>query len=872
MTNPPKFAIWLLNAFCHSEYLEDILGDLDEGFAHNVKTYSIRKAIWIYYQEVFSLIFSYALVKRKKDHSIHTFSKGQNNIPMLKNYFTVAVRSMAKQRLFSLINIIGLSAGMSIGILFITLISFISTYDNFHEKKDQIYRIISYTDNKVKTKRLASSPVPLANLLKQEYSGFDQIIKLNNSLKSEAQFGDKKIPIRGLFSESNFLNIFSFEVIEGHNSLNDPYSILLTESFAKKLFSSQEPIGKIITIGELGAFTVQGILADVPKNSHMWFEALLPHKTLPKITEKGKIETNLTSWQKFHGNYTYMLLPEGTNTQPLEEILNKIAKEKYASIDLFDATFQIQPMSDIALGSDTSNEIGTSWGTEIYLMGLSLTLLILLPACFNYANLSTAKALSRAKEIGMRKVVGGVKKQIFLQFILETVVISIISLSGAYLIFMMIRSEFQSMIVVGATSIDFGITSINLFYSIVFAVFTGVMAGLFPAIHFSKIKPISALKKTTRSELFGKVNFQKSLLVIQFVLSFGFIMGVVVFIDQYRTAMNHDLGFNQENILDINLKGINPEVLNASLNKLSPVQKVSMSSAILGVNSSDQIWLQLKDDSTLVTQQFIDHNYLDNLGLELKIGKGFEKWPRGNEQYVIVNEQFIHNMKFENLESAIGQPVLINDTTELTIIGIVEDFHFQDLSNQIKPLMFRSNANHFNYANAKIITNDVASTIRQIEEEWKKISPNKLEAKFFSDEIDEAFDIYTNVVKIFGFLGFLAITISCLGLLGMVVFSTQNRMKEIGIRKVMGAPVLSITYLLTKSFFKLMIIGSMISIPISYMIFTVLISQQNVYSSGIGVQPVIISLVILMGLGLITVISEIWKAASTNPTETLKYE
>ncbi|MTI22946.1 ABC transporter permease [Fulvivirga sp. RKSG066] len=872
MTNPPKLAVRLFRWFCKDAMVEDMLGDLDEIFDNNLSKMPVWKAKLHYWVQVIDLITSYSVRKRKNDSSFHVLSITQNNTAMFKNYLKVALRSLSKQKLFTVINIIGLSAGMSIGLLFITLIAFVQTYDNFHENRANIYRIISNTDDKVKTKRLASTPAPLAEIIEEQHSGFGEVIRINKSLKAEAKYDNKELPLSGYFADKNFFNVFSFELLTGDKSMNDPYGIYITKSYAEKLFSEKNPLGEVIQLGKLGDFTVRGVVADIPKNSHMWFEAIVPYEALAKLASSGKVEANLNEWEDYRGNYTYLLLPSDAKTDLLTASLNTIAKEKYKNIDQFNATFKVQRMDDIPLGSDTSDEIGTAWGTEIYLMGLSLTLLILLPACFNYANISTAKALSRAKEIGMRKVVGGIKKQIFLQFILETVVVSLISLAGAYVIFSLIRSEFQSMLVVGSTSLNFDITPINLLYGILFAILTGILAGIFPAIHFSKIKPIAALKKTAKSQVLGKVNMQKTLLVIQFTLSFGFIMGIVVFIDQYRTAINYDLGFNQENILDIELQGVEPENLRASLDKLASIEAVSMSSHILGVNSNAQIWLPHLDDSTEVTQMFIDHNYMNNLDLNFVAGETFEPLNSSNEQFVIVNEKFTNLKGFDSPEMAVGEAVSINDSTQLRIAGVVENFHFQNLSRKIQPIIFRYNDEHFKYANVKVVSNDIAGTIIDIEEEWKKLSPMKMEAKFFSAEIDEAFDIYSNVVKIFFFLGFLAITISCLGLLSMVVFSTENRTKEVGIRKVMGAPVVNVTYLLTKDFLKLMMIGSAISIPISYMLFTVIISQQNAYSTGIGVLPVIISLAILLLLGLITVISQTWKVANSNPTETLRYE
>ncbi|MEQ8244152.1 ABC transporter permease [Fulvivirga sp.] len=869
---PPKFAQWLLNIFCRADYIEDLIGDLDEEYAQNLKSKNRSKAAWLYYKEVFSLILSYALVKRKKDHSIHPYSTTLNNIAMLKNYFKVAIRSLRKQPLFTIINVLGLSAGMSIGILFLTMISFVQTYDNFHEKGEDIFRIVTKTDNNVNVSNLASTPAPLAEILNEDHSGFGKTIRINKSLQGEAEYGLKKIPIAGLFVDDSFLDVFSFDLLEGSKSLEGPYSILITQSYADKLFSNKNPIGETINLGNLGEFIVKGILKDVPKNSHMWFEALVSYETLIRLSAEGRLQTNLNEWESFRGNYTYMQLPKNTNMDDLNTTLNQIAEEKYKNIDQFSASFKIQPLSKVAMGNDFSNELGTAWGTEIYLISVLVTLLILLPACFNYANISTARALSRAKEIGMRKVVGGVKKQIFFQFILETMIVSLISLIGAFFIFSMIRYEFQSMLVAGSSSLDFQITPTLIGYAIIFATATGILAGIFPAIHFAGIKPIAALKKTAKSQVLGKVNMQKSLLVIQFALSFGFIMGVVVFLDQYRTMLNYDFGFRQENVLDIPLRDVEPELLRASLDKLAAVQQVSMSSRILGVNSNESIWVPTKDDSIYVTQMFVDHNYLDNLELEFVAGSGFEQSLSDNEQFAIVNEEFVNRKGFANADVAIGESVQINDSTDLRIAGVVKNFHFQNLSQKIYPLMFRDNASHFDYANVKIISDDVTGTLAAIETEWQKLSSEKFESKFFADEIDDAFDIYSNVVKILSFMGFLAITISCLGLLGMVVFSTQSRTKEVGIRKVMGAPIANLTYLLTKDFFKLMLIGSLISIPISYMLFTVMITQQNAYSTGIGVFPVILSLLILFVLGTLTVMSQTWKAANANPTDTLRYE
>ena len=869
-----EFSFWLINLFCSERIAEDIMGDLEEQYETNLERLTKSQASWLLLRDTLSFIFSYALQKRKRDHSFHVFSTTQNSIPMLKNYIKVAWRGLVRHRLFSVINIVGLSAGMSIGLLFIVWISFIKTYEDFHEHKDNIYRVISRTDDKVEDRLLASTPAPLGQQLADDHTGFGEIVRINNTLRAEAEVGVMKIPLSGLFVDPSFMHVFSFQMLTGDPSLSDPYGILITEPLANKLFNNQDAVGKVLSLGALGDFTIKGIMKKPPKNSHIYFEALLPYQTMERLANQGKLDIKRHDWKEYYNNYTYMLLPDGAKIDELNTTLAGIAQGQYKNMHQFDASFKLQHISEIALGTDTKNEVGTSWGMELYLIGMVFTLLILLPACFNYANIATARAMSRAKEIGLRKVVGGGKKQVFLQFILETIIVSLISLIGAYIIFLLIRGEFLAMIVRGATSLNFDITPVTIIYSILFAILTGLIAGIFPALHFAGIQPISALKSATKTKLMGNINVQKTLLVIQFALSFGFIMGVVVFFDQYIKTFDYDLGFEQENILDIPLQDVEAELLRTRMDQLASVQKVSMSSHILGLNSNHKTWLKNEKlkDSVEVTHMSVDHNYLHNMGIELVAGRDFQQASSRDINSIIVNEEFLTLYDLEDPRAAIGEFIMVNDSTSFRIHGIVKNFHFENLSKKIEPLMLNSDPSQYQYANVKIGSADIPTTLSNMGMEWKTLSHYKFESKFFSDEVEESFDIYTNIVKIFFFLGFLAITISCLGLLGMVVFSTQARIKEVGIRKVLGAEVSSITYLLTKSYMKLMVIGALISLPISYMLFNVILANHNVYATDIGPLPVIISLVLLLGLGAATVFSQTWRAANSNPVDTLRYE
>ncbi|MEQ8474927.1 ABC transporter permease [Fulvivirga sp.] len=872
---PPKFAQWLLNIFCRADYIEDLIGDLDEEYAQNLKSKNRSKAAWLYYKEVFSLILSYALVKRKKDHSIHPYSTTQNNIAMLKNYFLVAYRNLVKQRFFTAVNIIGLSIGMSISLITMGIFSDILDYDKFHSKRDNIYRFISRTYDQNRVINYATSPTTAADFL-YAMPEVEEVVRINRLLIGEVMFENKGIDMNGFFVDPNFFSVFSFNLESGNpEDLNNPNNIFITKSEAYKLFSETDPIGKTVTISPYGDFIVTGILSDPPKKSHIQFDIIGSYKKLALLESENKLQRPINSWDNLEDNYTYFLMREDTDVATIQSTLNKIAADNQELTKGYELTLSLQSMNDVNLSKELRYSIGPQWDIISMIMIVVISLLILVPACLNYANISIARALKRAREIGVRKVVGGNKNQIFMQFIVETILICLLSFGVAYIMFLYLRNEFIGILApASASGILLEVTPSMLMIFLAFVLLTGFLIGIIPALHFAKIKPLSALSSRLPTRATGKINFKKILLTIQFVISLGFIMFVVIIVDQYRYSINYNMGFNNENILNMPLKNVEGDIWKTEATSLSEVSNLSFSSNLIGVSMYNHTWVMddINADSILVFQTFVDQQFIDIHDLQLLAGENFPNEMPKNEMYIIVNEQFVNKLGYKSNNEAIGKTVELQNNTMVQIVGVLKDFHFSAIREKIKPFILRYDPSQFTYANMKIASNDIFASVSNIEKSWKKYSQQQFEAKFLNEEIDEAYQWYYAFVKMIGFLGMLAITISCLGLLGMVVFNVENRTKEVGIRKVHGASASKIVFLLSKGYIKIIVIAIMITVPITSLLLSTLLPYIQHYNKGVSVIAVVLSVVILIAISFATIASQTWKAAQSNPADTLRYE
>ncbi|HEY3429887.1 MAG TPA: ABC transporter permease, partial [Cyclobacteriaceae bacterium] len=714
---PPRLAQKLFDWFCNDAAVEDLRGDMDELFYVNAERMPIQKAKLKYWMHTLSLVMSYAVRKRKKKST--KFSSTEYSMDMLKSYFLIATRSLAKHKFFTAINVLGLAIGMSVSLLFIAMVTFVSTYDEFHVNKDRIYRVISKT-NLRDNQEFARTPQPLAEKLKSEYAGIEEVIRISNELSGEADYDGKQIPMDGFFVDSHFLNVFSFPLLKGNAStvLEKPHSMVITEAGAERMFGEEDPIGKVIKMEKFGEFEITGVLKQLPKNSHMQFEILVPFQALEIFGQAKGFVSSDKRWADLN-IYSYLLLPNSFSEDEPERIIsfmNKIANGVYKKEAELKATFDLQPLPDIAPGPDLAWEIGPVWDVPSFIMFGVLTLLILLPACFNYTNISISRALKRSKEIGLRKVVGGQRNQIFFQFILETVIVTLLALAISYVFFTISRNEFSAMIV-ASEFLDLTPTVTTILYFIGFAVFVGLIAGAVPALYFSKLNPIQALKSKSSSKVSKGSILRKSLIVGQFALSLGFIMAVGISVKQHIATLNYNFGFDQANILDVELQGVDPNIFRNEFSKLSSVQSVSMSSGIMGASVPSSVWIQKpeKNDSTEVMQMFVDHNYLSNINLKLIAGKSFSDQHEDQEHFVIVNEEFLKKFEIATPAEALDKSFIVPGVGELKIIGVAKNFHYIDLRMPIQSFFFRYNPQHFSYANLKVNSADIATAIANME-------------------------------------------------------------------------------------------------------------------------------------------------------------
>lgn len=869
--NPPRGAIrfieWQLG-----NSAEDLIGDLEELFARDIT----NRKVWIaqilfWYRAVYFSISKTGRVRKKFNFGKNRYSN--TSVNLFGSYLKVAVRNVLRSKLFSIINVAGLALGMSAGLLVISMTNDLLKFDEFHENKDYLHRVVTNAAyyNYGWSER-ATTCEPVASVLKQT-GGVKNVVRIQKRLSGEVDSGAKILPLSGYFADEDFFEIFSFDFIRGgaENSLTRPFQIVLTENTAIKLFNNLNVMDSTLKVGNLGYFTITGIVKDVPKASHMQFEMVASFSTVP-ILERDKIlSAKESDWTDVNGTYVYCLLEPDASIETIENTLNREASEIYANFDNVKAAFSLQNLKSIVPGKDLSNSLGPKMiDIAIYIMS-GLAFMILLSATFNYAHLSSARLLQKSREIGLRKVIGGTRKQLFIQFISETLVVSFISLILSIGIFILIRPHFLAIVPRASEMLDLEITSELFLYFLLFALLAGILAGTLPALYFSRLNPVQALRKVNRAG--KKFTSKKSLVVAQFTLSIIFILGVFIISKQYTFSLQYGLGFKPDSTIVMPIYGINPEIVKGEIQKLNEVESIAMGSLIPGTGSTQFSWIKNSEaaDSLSSFYMSVDEKFVPALDVKLLAGRNFH--PEMLEPHsILINEHLARMLGFDNYQNALEKLVRIQGK-EYRIIGVVNDFHYTHLEEPIRNFYLVSNHEQFYYAFVKVNSANITQTFGALENAWLKFAPKKdFNARFMEEHLQRAYSHYVNIMKIFGFLGTLAITIACLGLLGIAVYSMQLRVKEVGIRKVMGATELGLVGLLSRNFLAMMAIAICIGVPIAYFFFNLVLLPLNYYHTKVGVLEIFYSIVLMTGLGLLMIGSQTLKAATSNPAEVLRNE
>jgi putative ABC transport system permease protein len=812
-----------------------------------------------------------------------------NQHPMISNYLKTALRSLLRHRFFSAINIFGLAVAMSICMAMIMLVADQLSYDRFNTNAHRIYRVttldvnekgIIMSDNQVN----AASCLPVGPELVENYTGVEKTVRLrrgfgNGWISFENQ--DVNIPLAGFFADAGVLEFFEYELQYGDaaTALQEPFTVVLTRQAANKLFKEENPLGLTIKMGDRGIYTVTGVLKETEKKSHIVFEGLASMASVKSLEESGKMRKSLDDWTSYWESWTYIMTDDESSPQEIQKHLDKIYSRNIATTKpgVYKMVFGLQPLLSITPGQVMNNSIGPELPWElVYFLG-GLALIILLTSCFNFTNLSIARSLTRAREIGVRKVAGAARWQIFTQFISESVVVAFVALILAIILLvglkpMLLQLNFAQFL---RWDLYNGIFVYALFF--VFALVVGVLAGFFPAVVLSGFQPVKVLKNLSNTKLFSRMGMRKVLLVSQFTLSLFFILSVMVLYNQLNLFTHQEHGFNMKSNIMVKLNNTSYQNLKIELQKYNNITSVSAASHVPAAGTSYGAGIKRNAEEPEPTDAgyfIVDEDYASNMQLKLLAGEFFKaEKGESNENFVVVNEAAVKKLNYGRAQDAIGESIIFcNDSSIRIISGVVANYNHRDLTREIAPMLLLYEPASFNVLQVAYV-GSYENAGKSIDKAWATVNPG-LKADYIQveSEINKFYQlIFGDLVKVIGFISFLAILISCLGLLGMATYATETRIKEISIRKVLGSSSAALVLLLSKGFLVMLGIAVAIGVPLAYFVNNFWL-ESIAYHTTIGFGVIGLSVLILIFFGALTIGSQTIRATLINPVDNLKSE
>jgi putative ABC transport system permease protein len=804
---------------------------------------------------------------------------------MFQNYFKIAIRNLWKNRVFSFINIFGLAMSMSVCLLLIMILNDMYSYDQFHPEGEKIYRVITQIENKDDHNKygVASTTLALGDALQNSFDKNLQIVKLNRSISQEILVNNQSFSVKsGYYTNPTFLKIFAFPLLEGNaqTALQEPNSLIISSLLAKKMFGKSNPMGKVVELKGQGSFKITGVLAKLKGKSHLDFEMIASINTLEKLEKEKKVEAVLKDWDNVWVSYIYLKIPDNQSISQIENNLNQLARKNEKPKNNAIINFELQNLYNITPGIDLGNQTGKFMPIVIVYFLVGFVLIILLSACFNYANLSTARALTRAKEVGLRKVIGAYRWQLIAQFLIEATVFSLLAFGFACVILEVVwLPGFQTLgIVRQELGVDYkqDINAYLQFFGL--SLLIGVISGLSPALYLSGFKPAQVLKGLPNLKMTtNRFPIRKALIISQFTISLTFILTTFVIYRQAVYLLNADYGFNKDNIVQVNLYDVNPKVFRGEIETNPAVKQISFASHELAGKMTKGITLKNGKQGKAESVAFYDtdENFISIFQLQMLAGQDFSQAALRNERSIILNEKAIQLFDLGKPQDAIGKTLYLdNDTSYVRVVGVVKDFNHQNLANEIRPLALRYQPKGFGIANIHLLNPDRPAIMAFLAKKWAKLDDKRpLEAKF----CDEALanhpinQIFNVMLKIVGVVAFLAVLIAALGLLGMVIYLTEIRTKEIGLRKVLGAEIKQLIFLLARGFATMLLISIALALPLAWFLNNVWLGLFA-YHTSIGIEFFLFGVFLIIGLGLVIIIPQTLKIARLNPVDVLRNE
>jgi putative ABC transport system permease protein len=794
---------------------------------------------------------------------------------MIKNYFKIAFRNLWKNKVFSFINIMGLTVGMTACFLIFLYVKFELSYDSFNTKADRIYRVVS--DIKTPTEVLhASGPAwAVAPNAKDEFPEIESFVRIAGGDNVLIKKGNIKFQeTNAAWADSALFKVFDFKLLKGNpnTALKEPFSIVFSETAAKKYFGKTDPMGQTLLItGDKLPAKVTGIMKDIPENSQVKADVFLSMTTITQ-----KFNQSLDSQWGNYGASAYLLLKRGTNAKRLEkkfpEFLERRNGDEMKKLQMYPTLF-LEPLRDVYLYS-TRDDSKTGHITNVYIFSI-IAIFILLIACFNFINLTTARSAERAKEVGIRKVVGAGKKQLAGQFLGESVVLCLIAFVLTFFLSWLLLPLFNQL--AGKTISSSIFEHWNYLALLFFAsIGIGLLAGIYPALVLSSFKPVVVLKGRFATGTRGII-LRKGLVIAQFTISIALIISTIVVYNQMNFMQNQDLGFSKDQMMVIDTNGDPAKnTFEQSVKELPNVKSTALSGSVPGGgNPGAYSEIENKHGDMQIANldlYFVGFNFINQYKIKMVAGRGFSKdFGTDTTQAMVLNEAAVKLFGYTSPEQAIGKRFK-QWGREGKIIGVMKNFHFRSLQEEIKPLSMRIEPGGCNLVSIKVAAANLPKTIAAVEKKWKTLIPDRPFNYYFLDEFFNR--QYRSQVQ-FGhlFLNFaiLAIFISCLGLLGLASYSTVQRTKEIGIRKVMGASVSNIVNLLSIDFLKLVLISFIIAAPLAWYFMHQWL-KDFAYRININWWIFLVAGVTAVLVALFTISFQAIRAAIANPVESLRTE
>ncbi|OEK03936.1 hypothetical protein BFP97_18325 [Roseivirga sp. 4D4] len=810
---------------------------------------------------------------------------------MLSNYLKIAYRNLVRSKSYAVINILGLAIGLAAFVMMFAYVKHELSYDQFHSKSDRIFRINSQYEARGNSTQVAKSAFPLKFLFLERYPEVEQIVRFYQNRQDattlkyeESHFTEENI----LFADPEVFDVFDFGLERGDpgTALREVNSIVITQKVAQKYFGEEDPMGKVIQYKNDDLLKVTGVLEEVPSNSHLSFDILVPMELQRQrwIRGNGNNSYDFEEDWRWSGSWQYALLKSPEAHASFNQKLFEDGKDYFGRLpnSVVEYHYSAMPLTDIHLKSAMSGEFQINGNLrQVYGFGV-IAILILIIACINFVNLSTARSAKRAKEVGLRKVMGALRPHLITQFIAESILISLIAMViGVFLVEAMLPVFNRFM----GQSLSIPYTQPMVVLAMfIGAVMIGLMAGLYPAFSLSRFQPVKTLKGNTTTGSRGNARMRQVLVASQFIISNLLIVGILIVQNQLNYIKDKDLGFDKDQV--IVLKHGNKLDENFSLFsdriKTSPFVQGASQGYVAGTRDWTQSFRvegQEIEEAKSIGIKHVGFDFLEMFGLELVQGRFFsEEMFKDRREAILLNEQAVKNFGWTNEEALNKTFSYVGGSDNRTrfeckVIGILADAHLESLYRPIRPSVFK----FAEWGDVSIRleagnVDDLRAGISSIESIWNEISPQwPFEFEFLDDTIAQQYQQEERLGQTIQYFTVLAIFIACLGLFGLASFTVQERTKEIGVRKVLGASIASILFLVSSRFFKLVAISFMISVPLAFYFGNNWLREFE-YRIDIGPMVFVLGALLSIGIAAIAVGGQSLRAASLNPVKTLRHE